>query len=145
MSLNKCLNLFSAAVGCYSSSDDLSCSFIKCCLHLNFTIYILLFSIGINENTILISMRNPVWNNAAMPHWICFCLFWSESKHVCCRQMSFKDVSRWALDKRHDWEQHICFLLGSIPVDRERRSDAHFPLWQTWRFQLPYHKLSFPE
>ena len=28
---------------------------------------------------------------------------------------------------RHDWEQHICFLLGSTPVDREGRSAAHFP------------------
>ena len=30
-------------------------------------------------------------------------------------------------------------------VDRKGRSAAHFPLRQTWRFQLPYHKLSVPE
>ena len=55
------------------------------------------------------------------------------------------DVSPWAWDQRHDGEQHLCFLLGFTPVDREWRSAAHFPLRQTWRFQLPYHKLSVPE
>ena len=49
------------------------------------------------------------------------------------------------LDQRHDGEQHLCFLLGFTPVDREWQSAAHFPLQQTWRFQLPYHKLSVPE
>ena len=43
------------------------------------------------------------------------------------------DASRWAWDERHDWKQHLCFLLGFTPVDREGRSAAHFPLWQTWR------------
>ena len=41
-------------------------------------------------------------------------------------------------------DQHLCFLLGFTPVNREWRSAAHFPLRQTWRFQLPYHKLSVP-
>ena len=46
---------------------------------------------------------------------------------------------------KHDREQHLCFLLGFTPVDRKGRSAAHFPLRQTWPFQLPYHKLSVPE
>ena len=54
-------------------------------------------------------------------------------------------LSRWAWDQRHDGEQHLCFLLGFTPVDREWRSAEYFPLRQTWRFQLPYHKLSVPE
>ena len=54
-------------------------------------------------------------------------------------------ICRWAWDQRHDGEQHLCFLLGFTPVDREWRSAAHFPLRQTWWFQLPYHKLSVPE
>ena len=32
---------------------------------------------------------------------------------------------------RHDGEQHLCFLLGFTPVDREWRSAANFPLRQT--------------
>ena len=47
--------------------------------------------------------------------------------------------------KKHDREQHLCFLFGFTPVNRKGRSAAHFPLRQTWRFQLPYHKLSVPE
>ena len=54
-------------------------------------------------------------------------------------------TSRWTWDQKHDREQHLCFLLGFTPVDRKRRSAVHFPLRQTWRFQLPYHKLSVPE
>ena len=54
-------------------------------------------------------------------------------------------LSLWAWDQRHDGEQHLCFLLGIISVDREGQSAAHFPSRQTWRFQLPYHKLSVPE
>ena len=49
------------------------------------------------------------------------------------------------LTSKHDREQHLCFLLGFTPADRKGRSFAHFPLRQTWRFQLPYHKLSVPE
>ena len=60
-------------------------------------------------------------------------------------ELSWSDVSRWAWDQRHDGEQHLCFLLGFTPVDREWRSAANFPLRQTWRFKLPYHKLSVPE
>ena len=60
-------------------------------------------------------------------------------------ELSGSNISRWAWDQRHDVEQHLCFLLGFTPVDREWRSAAHFPLRQTWRFQLPYHKLSVPE
>ena len=60
-------------------------------------------------------------------------------------ELSGSDVSRWAWGQRHDGEQHFCFLLGFTPVDREWRSAANFPLRQTWRFQLPYHKLSVPE
>ena len=52
---------------------------------------------------------------------------------------------RWIWDKRHDWEQHLCFLVGFTPVDRDGRSVAHFPLRQTWRFQFPHQTLSFPE
>ena len=59
--------------------------------------------------------------------------------------LSGSNVSRWAWNQRHDGEQHLCFLLGFTPVDREWRSAAHFPLRQTWRFQLPYYKLSVPE
>ena len=40
---------------------------------------------------------------------------------------------------------NLCFLLGFTPVDREWLSAAHFLLRHTWRFQLPYHKLSVPE
>ena len=42
------------------------------------------------------------------------------------------DVSRWAWDQRHDGEQHLCFLLGFTPVDREwtslydKRDDFNF-------------------
>ena len=56
----------------------------------------------------------------------------------------FKQVFTFR-DQKDDREQHICFLPGFTPVDRKGRSDAHFPLRQTWRFQLPYHKLSVPE
>ena len=48
-------------------------------------------------------------------------------------------------DCLHGREQHLCFILGFTPVDRKGRSAAHFPLRQTWRFQLPYHKHSVPE
>ena len=41
------------------------------------------------------------------------------------------------IKKKHDGEQHLCFLLGFTPVDRKGRSAAHFPLCQTRRFQLP--------
>ena len=51
-------------------------------------------------------------------------------------KLSWSDVSRWALDQRHDGEQHLCFLLGFTPFDREGRSAAHFPLRLTWRFGL---------
>ena len=37
------------------------------------------------------------------------------------------------------------YLDWLLSIDREWRSAAHFPLRQTWRFQLPYHKLSVPE
>ena len=57
-------------------------------------------------------------------------------------ELSASDVSHWAWDQRHDGEQHLCLLLGFTPVDRGGRSAAHFPLRQTWRFPLPYHKLS---
>ena len=30
-------------------------------------------------------------------------------------ELSGSDVSRWAWDRRHDGEQHLCFLLGCIP------------------------------
>ena len=55
------------------------------------------------------------------------------------------DVSRWTRDQRHDREQHFCILPGFTSVDREGRSTSHFHLWQTWRFQFPYHKFSVPE
>ena len=58
-------------------------------------------------------------------------------------ELSGSDVSRRAWDQRHDGEQHLCFLLGFTPVDQEWRSAAYFPLQQTWRFQLPYHKFPF--
>ena len=51
----------------------------------------------------------------------------------------------WTWDQKHDREQHLCFLLGFTPVDQKGRSAAHFPLRQTLRFQLPYHKLSVYE
>ena len=54
----------------------------------------------------------------------------------------FVRLSRWAWGKRHDGEQHICFLLGSTPLDWEGRSDAHFPLRQTCRFH--FHITNFP-
>ena len=41
-----------------------------------------------------------------------------------------------SLSQRHDGEQHLCFLLGFTPVDREWRSAAHFPLRQTWRLTI---------
>ena len=57
-------------------------------------------------------------------------------------KLSGYDVSRWVRDQRHDGEQHLRFLLGFTPVDREWRSAAHIPLRQTWRFQI--HITNFP-
>ena len=55
------------------------------------------------------------------------------------------DVSRWTRDQRHHREEHFCYLLGFTSVNREGWSTSHFHLWQTRRFQFPYHKLSVPE
>ena len=43
-----------------------------------------------------------------------------------------RDILSWGRDKRHDLEQHIYFLLGSTPVNREGWSAALFPLRRTW-------------
>ena len=91
-----------------------------------------------------------------------FALNWKKNKHLSstshadtsmtyCQSITqilgiiWVRLSRWAWDQRHDGEQHPCFQLRCTPVDREWRSAAHFPLRQTWRFQLPYHKLSIPK
>ena len=55
------------------------------------------------------------------------------------------DISHWACVQGHDREQHFCFLLGFALIDRERRPTLHTPLWPTWIFQFPYHKLSAPD
>ena len=47
--------------------------------------------------------------------------------------------------KKHNRDQHFCFLLGFTPVDWKGRSASHFPLQQTLRFQLSYHTLSVSE
>ena len=60
-------------------------------------------------------------------------------------RITWPDVSRWTWDQRHNRKQHVCFLLGFTFVHREGRSTSYFHLWQTWRFQFPYHKFSVPE
>ena len=47
--------------------------------------------------------------------------------------------------ERHDWEQHICFLLGSTLVDRQGRSAAHFPVRETWPISIFISQISFSE
>ena len=52
------------------------------------------------------------------------------------------DVYCWTRDKRHDREQHFCFLPGFTSVDREGRSTSHFHLWQSDDFN--FHITNFP-
>ena len=66
---------------------------------------------------------------------------WLTRSSTACFQL-FDRRSRWAWDKRHEWEQHLCFLLGFAPVDRERLSAAHFLYNKRDKFN--FHITNFP-
>ena len=57
-------------------------------------------------------------------------------------KLSGPQVTYWAWVKRHDREQHFCFLPRFTTVDREGRLSSHFHFMPNGRFRFLYHKLS---
>ena len=82
------------------------------------------------------------WNLGSISHIGTSMMFYKQPR---VWELPRPDVSRWTWDQIHDREQHFCFLPGFTSVDWEGWSTSYFNLWQTWRFQFPYHKFSVPE
>ena len=90
------------------------------------------FALGLKET---VSLWKETWHLSSTSHIDTSMTYCQSIIHVF--RIILVRLSCGAWDKRH-----LCFILGSTPVDREGRSAAHLPLWK--RNDFNFHITNFP-